>query len=167
QIFTIGIGSTDGELLRIKDVKGRTDYIRDEQGNVVKSRLNQTLLQEIAGATRGVYFPLRGAKTMDNLYRDWLAPIPKSDAQETFVRRYHERFHWPLSLAILFLLVEMLLPERRREPRTKTALPAPAQADLREAVALLALLLLPATAFASSSSALREYKTGKYDQALK
>ena len=149
QIFTIGIGSTDGELLRIKDVKGRTDYIRDEQGNVVKSRLNQTLLQEIAGATRGVYFPLRGAKTMDNLYRDWLAPIPKSDAQETFVRRYHERFHWPLSLAILFLLVEMLLPERRREPRTKTALPAPAQADLREAVALLALLLLPATAFAS------------------
>src|SRR3989449_3633387 len=34
QIFTIGIGSVEGELLRITDQKGRTDYVRDEQGNV-------------------------------------------------------------------------------------------------------------------------------------
>src|SRR6266576_2635619 len=52
RIFTIGIGSAEGELLRVKDAKGRTDYIRDEQGNVVKSHLNETLLQQIAGATR-------------------------------------------------------------------------------------------------------------------
>src|SRR2546421_2117822 len=34
QIFTIGIGSAEGEILRVKDAKGRSDYIRDEQGNV-------------------------------------------------------------------------------------------------------------------------------------
>src|SRR5436305_13066562 len=61
RVFTVGIGSAEGELLRIKDAKGRSDYIRDEQGNVVKSHLNETLLQEIAGATKAVYFPLRGA----------------------------------------------------------------------------------------------------------
>lgn len=53
KIFTIGIGTADGELLRIKDAKGRTDYIRDDQGNVVKSRLNEALLQQIAGAADG------------------------------------------------------------------------------------------------------------------
>src|SRR5213596_2147743 len=37
RIFTIGIGSVEGEILRIKDAKGRIDYLRDEEGNVVKS----------------------------------------------------------------------------------------------------------------------------------
>src|SRR6266576_690486 len=46
QIFTIGVGSAEGEILRITDAKGRTDYIRDDQGNVVKSHLNERLLQE-------------------------------------------------------------------------------------------------------------------------
>ena len=39
KIFTIGIGTAEGELLRLKDAKGRTDYIRDDAGNVVKSPL--------------------------------------------------------------------------------------------------------------------------------
>src|SRR6266446_10722178 len=58
RIFPVGIGSTDGDLVPIKDPKGRTDYIRDEQGNVHKSHLNEKLLQEIAGATQGVYYRL-------------------------------------------------------------------------------------------------------------
>src|SRR5204863_10043701 len=32
KIFTIGVGTAEGELLRMKDAKGRTDYIRDDQG---------------------------------------------------------------------------------------------------------------------------------------
>src|SRR5438270_8423474 len=101
KIFTTGIGSKEGELLRVKDAKGRTDYIRDEQGNVVKSHLNESLLQEIAGATKAVYYPLRGAKTMETLYRDWLAPLPKTDSEEKLIKRAHERYHWPLAMGIL------------------------------------------------------------------
>src|SRR5262249_47201014 len=128
-IFTIGIGSAEGELLRIKDAKGRSDYIRDEQGNVVKSHLNETLLQEIAGATKGFYLPLRGAKTIDTLYEKGLAPLPKSESAEKLVKRYHERFHWPLACAIVLLMVEMLFPERKRESKTAPALsPKPARA---------------------------------------
>src|SRR5437016_2293157 len=119
RIFTIGIGSVEGEILRIKDAKGRIDYLRDEEGNVVKSHLNESLLQEIARATKGVYFPLRGAKTVDTLYRDWLAPLPKSAREEKLVKRYHERYHWPLALAMLLLVAEMLFPERKREAKSK------------------------------------------------
>jgi len=125
RIFPVGIGSTDGDLVPIKDPKGRTDYIRDEQGNVHKSHLNETLLQEIAGATQGVYYRLSGAKTIDALYKDRLAPLPKSEKEEKLVKLYHERFHWPLALAMVLLLAEMFFPERKREPKPRPAVAAP------------------------------------------
>jgi Ca-activated chloride channel family protein len=167
KIFTIGIGSKEGELLRVKDAKGRTDYIRDEQGNVVKSHLNEGLLQEIAGATKAVYFPLRGAKTVDTLYRDWLAPLPKTDSEEKLIKQPHERYHWPLALAILLLVAEILLPERKREPKARAVGATLARAAASGAVALLIFMAMSATGRASPGSALREYKAGKYDQALK
>ncbi len=122
RIYTIGIGTAAGEILRVKDPNGNLDYIRDEQGNAVKSRLDEKLLQEIAGATEGgFYLPLRGAKVIDTLYDQWLAKLPKSEHQEKFVRRYHERYHWPLALALALLLVETLLPERKRRAAAQAA----------------------------------------------
>src|ERR1041385_5018629 len=53
KIFTIGIGTAKGDMLRVKDAKGRTDYVRDAEGNGVASHLNETLLQDIAIATEG------------------------------------------------------------------------------------------------------------------
>ena len=67
KIFTVGIGSAEGTLLRIKDANGNSDYIRDPAGNVVKSHLNEALLDEIARAAGGFYLPLR-PNTMDALY---------------------------------------------------------------------------------------------------
>src|SRR5712672_461977 len=166
-IYTIGIGSTEGELLRITDVKGRMDYIRDEQGNVVKSHLNESLLREIAGATSGgFYLPLRGATTMESLYEKGIGTLPKSETSEKLVRCYHERYHWPLAAAMLFLLIEMLFPERKRE-RSKAVASAPARAGLREAVTVVALLAAALSVWGSPASALREYKDGKYADALK
>ncbi len=168
RIFTIGIGTAEGELLRIKDAQGGGDYIRDEQGNVVKSHLNERLLQQIAGATEGgFYLPLRGAKAIDTLYDQGLAKLPKSEHQEKFVRQYHDRYHWPLAVAIVLLLVEMLFPERKREPKAKPASAPSAQPALHTAATVLLLLLLPTALRGSPASALREYKAGQYDQALR
>jgi Ca-activated chloride channel family protein len=168
RIFTIGIGTAEGELLRIKDAQGGSDYIRDEQGNVVKSHLNERLLQQIAGATEGgFYLPLRGATAIDTLYDQGLAKLPKSQHQEKFVRRYHERYHWPLAVAIVLLLVEMLFPERKREPRAKPAVAPATQPALQTAATVLLLVLLPTALRGSPASALREYEAGQYDQALK
>jgi Ca-activated chloride channel family protein len=168
RIYTLGIGTSEGELLRIKDAQGHTDYIRDEQGNVVKSHLNERLLQEIAGATEGgFYLPLRGAKTVDTLYAEGLAKLPKSEHQQKLVKRFEERYHWPLGLAILLLIIEILVPERKRQAKALTGTAAVSKGALQAAMVMLLLTLVMASAVASPSSALREYKAGQYDQALK
>jgi Ca-activated chloride channel family protein len=166
-IFTVGIGSAEGELLRLKNESGQSDYVRDENGNVVKSHLNEGLLQQIAGATPGgFYLPLRGANTMDMLYQRGIAPLPKSDAMEKLVRRYHERYHWPLALAIVLLIVEMLFPERKREAR-KSAKAVSEKVAAMATTTVVVLLLLPAVALGSPSRALRDYKSGKFNEAQK
>jgi Ca-activated chloride channel family protein len=167
-IYTIGVGTPDGEVLRYTDPQGKSDFVRDDQGNVVKSHLNEKLLQEIAGATEGgFYLPLRGAKTIDTLYAQGLSKLPKSQHQEKLVKQYFERYHWPLAAAILLLIVEMLFPERKREPRAATVTAPAAKTGLRPAAALVLLLLWPTLANASPSRALREYKKGNFDAAFK
>ena len=110
KIFTIGIGSAEGTLVTIPDGKGSSDYVRDEKGQVVKTHLNEKLLQDIAAATGGFYLPLRGADTIATLYERGLAPMPKTEGQEKIVRHYHEQFQWPLAAAIILLVAEFLLP---------------------------------------------------------
>jgi len=155
KIFTIGIGSADGTLVQIPDGNGGSDYIRDEKGQVVKTKLNESLLQQIAGATGGFYLPLRGADTINTLYERGLAPLPKSEGAEKLVRRYHEQFQWPLALALLLLFVEFLLPPRK-QTKSKAAV----------VTTLFVFFLLPTVTYASPASALHEYKSGNYTNAL-
>lgn len=161
KIFTVGIGTAAGDLIRVTDANGNSDYVRDAQGNVVKSHLNEALLQQIAGASGGFYLPLR-AGTMDTIYNRGLAPLPKSEGEEKTVRRYHEQFHWPLTIAMLLLLAETFLPERQKEKGERQ------KAKIKPAAiaALVGLCSLPFAANASPSSALRDYKSGNYTNAL-
>lgn len=165
RIFTIGIGSADGELIRVRDEKGKLDFLKDDSGNVVKSKLNETLLQQIAGASGGFYLNLRGANTMDVLYERGLAPLPKSEFNAKLMQRYHERFYWPLGIAIVLLVLEMFLPERQKV-RRPAAPASPSPAPLAKA-ASLALLLAVTHAHGSSAEALKQYEAGKYTAALK
>ena len=164
KIFTIGIGTTEGELLRVKDAKGRTDYIRDDEGNVVKSRLNEALLQQIAGATEGgFYLAMRGAKTIDTLYEKGLAPLPKSEGQEKLIKRMHERYHWPLGAAIVLLLVEMMMPERKK---SKTSNVQRSTLNVAASVILAVIVFLPSIVAASPATALKEFNSGSFTNAL-
>lgn len=167
RIFTIGIGTAEGELLRIRNEQGQEDYVRDEEGNVVKSKLNEDLLKQIAGATEGgFYLPLRGAKPMEMLYERGLAPLPKSEGREKTVRRYHEQYHWPLALAIVLLAFEMVWPEAKRQSR-RGRTGQPSVAASAPAATIVGLLLCLATgALASPASALRDYEAGKFESAL-
>ena len=170
KIFTIGIGSAEGTLVTMAGADGNTDYIRDEKGQVVKTKLNEALLQQIATTTGGFYLPLRGANTMDTLYDRGLAPLPKSEGVEKLVRRYHEQYHWPLAAAMLLLLAEMFFPERR-SPTRRVSRDQPQRAGAETgapitAAIVVALALSTCAGLASPASALRDYKSGNFTNAL-
>jgi Ca-activated chloride channel homolog len=161
RIFTVGVGTPNGELLRVSDGKGRTDYIRDDQGNVVKSRLNEKLLREISEASHGFYMLLAGANTMDLLYERGLAPLPKGELGGRHIKKYHERYQWFLGLVIVLLLTEMFLPERKKARRTEARPPAVF------ARAAVFLFIASVTGQASPARGLKQYQAGQYQSALR
>jgi Ca-activated chloride channel family protein len=165
RIFTVGVGTANGELLRTLDVSGRSEFIKDSDGNAVKSRLNEALLREVAQETGGFYLPLSGANTMNLLYERGLAPLPKSDLASQRIKRHHERYQWLLGLAIVLLLIEMLLPDRKTSKAAASAGNA-ASATVAKAAVILAMLAAPALVFAGPGGALKRYQGGEYGRAL-
>jgi len=162
RIFTVGVGTATGDRLRLVDEQGRTTYVMDEQGKPVVSKLNQDLLREIAAKTGGDYLPLMGADPMQTLYEARLAPLPKSDLTARLLRQYHERYQWPLALAILLLTAELFLPQRRKVFRPEAG--AAARTSLPKLVAALLAVLPTSPAQASSRSALRAYAEGRFGE---
>jgi len=164
-IFTIGVGTPNGENLRITDARGRSEYVTDTDGQKVTSKLNDQLLKEIAEASAGpgFYSLLGGARTMEILYERGLAPLPKGELGSLQIKRYHDRFQWFLFFAMIVLVAEIFVPERKRSARKLTSA-APELA--RAAVFLLFLGWCGALGAASASKAQKEYGTGRYERAL-
>ena len=163
-IFPVGIGTLEGERLRVVDEQGKTSYLSDFDGKTVVSKLNMQLLEQIAAKTKGDVLRLSGPDPMKLLYEVRLAPLPRSDHSARLFRQYYERFQWPLGLAILLLIAEMFVNDRQRVRRTEAALNA-ANAALRKIVPLLALLLLPWPAQASAGKAIKDFAHGNFSAA--
>ncbi len=110
QIFTVGIGTPDGELLPL----GTDGYVKDRSGQVVKSRLNEQLLTDIAVTTGGAYAQGIGPSLgLDQVFRDHIAPMERRSVASALQRRMEERFQWPLAAALLLLALEATIAPRR------------------------------------------------------
>jgi Ca-activated chloride channel family protein len=114
RVFTLGVGTPQGAVLRVSDPYGNPVFVKDDQGNAVKSQLNETLLREVADAGGGFYLPLQNRLTVQNLYDQGLAPLPRSVVKAGRSRQWIERFQWPLGIGIVLLMLEVLVPEHRR-----------------------------------------------------
>ncbi len=166
RIFTIGVGTPAGELIQVADEQGNLSFIKDDQGNAVKSSLNEKLLREIATEANGFYLPLQGATPMETLYKQGLEPLPKTEEASRLTRVYIERYHWFLGFAILCLILEALLPERPRSwSRSRSGRISPAVSAKAKVAAMLLFLLIPLRAAASPSSALKDFEAGNFQSA--
>ncbi len=173
RIFTIGVGTAEGEMLHQKDPN--EPFFKDSEGNVVKSRLDETTLRELAAKGNGFYLPMRGAKVMDTLYERGLAPLfglgggklgDRADkAAPRMLKHYREQFQWFLGLAILALLLEQFLPERRAVFKADKSI-RDSSSPLGKLVTTLAWLALAQTVSASSGTAMRSYQDGHYRSAF-
>jgi Ca-activated chloride channel family protein len=161
RIFTVGVGTPQGSLIPVTGEDGGTAFVKDEKGQVVKSKLDETRLREIAKSTGGFYLHLEnGPATMHQLFTEGLATLTPKEMDVRLSRRPIERYEWPLAFATAALALSLLINDRRRA-RVRRAVREPVR--LVPAAAAL-LFAFTATAF-SASSGLNLYHNGKYEDA--
>jgi len=152
RIFTVGIGSSDGSLIPFRSEDGRQDFVRDGAGKPVQTRLDEARLREIAKETGGFYVPI-GPDAAREIFQQGIEPMDLAETGVFAARQPLERYQWPLGFAVAFLIVWLLLGERRR-----------ISSGVRAAVVCLAWIAVPT---ASQASALQSYQAGNYEEARK
>jgi Ca-activated chloride channel homolog len=114
RIYTIGIGSPSGELIPQRTRSGGQEFLRDASGRVVKTRLDEVTLQKIAVETGGKYYrSTSGELELDEIFQD-IGQLEKKEFKEQQLTNRVDRYQWPLGLAVLMLLIEPFIPDRRR-----------------------------------------------------
>jgi Ca-activated chloride channel family protein len=114
KIYTIGLGSPDGVPIPIFTDQGQpAGFKKDQDGNVVLTKLDESALKDIASGTSGRY--MRGANDRDELdmiYKD-LSGIKKTEFGEKVVTGYEDRFYYFLIPALILLIIEFFMTERK------------------------------------------------------
>ena len=162
RIFTVGVGTPQGSLIPISGENGETAFVKDSAGQVVKSKLDEKRLREVAQASGGFYLQLEnGPRTMQQIYSEGLAQMQAAEFDVRLSRRPIERYEWPLGAALIALALSILIGERKR-----VRAPVRSRALLKLAPTAAALLLL-SFQNASASAGLQLYRDGKYAEAYR
>ncbi len=114
KIYTIGLGSPDGVPIPIYNQQGQqVGFKKDNSGNVVLTKLEPSTLQKIASETGGQYFQAaNGRDELDIIYSD-LNKLKKTEFGEKQVTNFEDRFYYFLVPAIILLLIEFFMSERK------------------------------------------------------
>ena len=114
RIFTVGVGTPGGSLIPIQSDNGGTAFVKDAKGEVVKSKLDETRLREVAQAAGGFYLHLEnGPRTMKQLFTEGLGKMQVADINARMSRQPIERYEWPLAAAIFFFAIALLINDRK------------------------------------------------------
>jgi Ca-activated chloride channel family protein len=114
-IHTVGIGTPGGEPIPMRNENGEvTDYIRDDSGQPVLSRLAEDTLSKIAFETGGEYFRISERDQEIEEIAGLISGMEDEELESQLFRRYQERYYWPLGFALSFLLAEALVPREKK-----------------------------------------------------
>lgn len=117
KIYTVGIGSSGGVPIPLKDAQGAVTYKKDRHGGIVTTRLDEVLLQKIALATGGKYYHAEpGRFELEEILKE-INKMEKRELESERFSQYEDRFQIPLGIALFLLLAEMLISDRRTRKR--------------------------------------------------
>lgn len=146
RVFAVGVGTPAGDVVPVFDGSGQAvDVKRDEEGQVVRSRLDERLLRDLGRASRGGYFTASRAGGELPRLAAAMGSLARSSRGARLVERPVSRFAYLALLAAAALAFELARPRRRTaDARARAPLASAA------ALALLAPALLAAPAAAQS-----------------
>lgn len=114
-INTVGIGSESGVPIPLIEnglVKG---YRKDREGNVVVTKLNSSLLKEIASRADGVYVQASQSDLGLSAVLDKIDELDRTQLEGKMYTDYEDQFQWFLALALLLFILEFFISERASE----------------------------------------------------
>ena len=116
-VYTIGVGSTQGTPIPVRTASGQRDFMKDRAGNTVMSKLDEKTLQETAMAGKGIYVRATTANMgLNNVY-DEINKLEKTEYEAKIYTDFAEMFQWPFGVALAFLLAELLISNRKNRFR--------------------------------------------------
>ncbi|MBR2608340.1 MAG: VWA domain-containing protein [Bacteroidales bacterium] len=108
RVFTIGVGSPEG-----KPIPMDGELLKDKEGNIVVTRLDEGVLKEVANAGKGVYVRAGNSEFGLNPIIDDIRRMEDEKYSSIVFEEYDEQFMYFLAMALFFLVIEMLVGDRR------------------------------------------------------
>lgn len=110
QVNVLGVGMPEGAPIPIE---GTNDYRRDREGNVIVTRLNEQMCQEIAQAGNGIYVRVDNTNGAQKAISQEINKMAKADVKTQVYTEFNEQFQAVAWIILLLLLAEMLILERK------------------------------------------------------
>ncbi|REE83522.1 Ca-activated chloride channel family protein [Lutibacter oceani] len=113
KIYTVGVGSEKGGPIPIKNNGSVISYKKDNKGEVVITKMVENVLRDIANQGNGKY--INGNKTQEtiDIIEDLLLKAEKSEFETKKFADYKDQFQWFIGLGLLFLIIDVLLLEKK------------------------------------------------------
>lgn len=113
KIYTLGLGTPTGAPIPLYNKGAMTGFQKDENGSVVMSKLDESMLQKIASITDGKYYRLgQGNQPLDALLKEF-STLKKSGIESRVYTDYENQFQWFLGGALLLLVLEFLVTNQK------------------------------------------------------
>lgn len=111
QVYVLGIGSPQGSPIPAEG--GQNEFRKDKEGNVIMTRLNEQMCQEIAKAGNGAYIRVDNTNSAQRALSKEISKLAKSDVETKVYTEFDEQFQSIAWIVLILLLGEMLIMERK------------------------------------------------------
>ena len=112
RVYMLGIGDPNGAPI---PQQGSSNYILDEEGNVVVSKLNEDMCREIAKAGNGSYIYVDNSSSAQVKLNEQINRLAKTRMESQMYNDYDEQFQGFVLLGLMFLLLDIMLQERENQ----------------------------------------------------
>lgn len=113
KVHTIGMGLPKGAPIPVVGRYGQRDFKTDREGNVVISKLDETMLQQIASAGNGIYIRANNTTVGLNTLFDELSKMEKTEFEAEMYSDYEDRFQYFIGIALFFFLLDFLILNKK------------------------------------------------------
>ena len=163
RVYVLGVGSTQGAPIPIP---GTGDYMKDNTGNTVMSALNEDMCRQVAQAGGGAYIHVENNSAAQDQLDNELSKLAKKETTSTVYSEFDEQFQAVAILALLLLILEICIFDRRNPLLKRLSL----FGSKKKAAATVALLLVAVTASAQTDRQYiregnKQFRVGQYDKA--